>query len=236
MGFAYKVPSDTSSARKTLCFFACTGNKSKQTVIKLTFSFSWELPFSPQLNSWAFRESRRICISASFRLIWATVQLYNIIVNSIVFQVLKEALRMFPPVPVHFREAIKEIDLGHGHIIPAGTNIFMSVYTVHRDPRHFPDPEKFYPDRFSPQNSVGRHPYAYTPFGIGRRMCVGHVFATMEAKTILSTVLRRYRVTEIEGGIKGLEESLKMYFVMTPANGIRVKLLPRSHPSHIRVT
>jgi len=158
----------------------------------------------------------------------------NNIVNSIVFQVLKEALRLFPPAPVIPREAIKEIDLGHGHIIPAGTNIFMPAYIVHRDPRHFSDPETFDPERFSPQNSVGRHPYAYIPFGLGRRMCVGHVFATMEAKTILSTVLRRYRVTEIEGGIKGLEETLKLAFVMTPANGIRVKLLPRSHPSHIR--
>jgi len=145
-------------------------------------------------------------------------------------------MRLFPPVPMHFREANNEIDLGHHHIIPAGTNIFVSVYTIHRDPRHFPDPEKFDPERFSPQNSVDRHPYAYTPFGIGRRMCVGNVFATMEAKTILSTVLRRYHVIEIEGGIKGLEETLKLAFVMSPANGIRVKLLPRSHPSHISVT
>ena len=163
-------------------------------------------------------------------------QLYNIIVNSVVFQVFKEAMRLFPPVPLLFRKAIKEIDLGHGHIIPAGTNIIMSSYTMHRDSKHFPDPEKFDPERFSPQNSVGRHPYAYTPFGIGRRMCVGHVFATMEAKTILSTVLRRYRVTEIEDGIKGLEDTLKLSFVISPAKGIRVKLVPRSHPSHMRVT
>ena len=148
------------------------------------------------------------------------------------FQVLKEALRLFPPLALLFREANKEIDLGHGQIIPEGTNILMSGYNVHRDPRHFPDPDKFDPERFSPQNSVGRHPYAYIPFGIGRRMCVGHLFATMEAKTILSTVLRRYCITEIEGGIKGLEETLKMSFVMTPANGVRLKFLPRSHPSH----
>jgi cytochrome P450 len=153
-----------------------------------------------------------------------------------VFQVFKEAMRLFPPIPVHSRQATKDTDLGHGYIIPAGTNIFMSVYNLHRDPKHFPDPEKFDPERFTPQNSEGRHPYAYTPFGIGRRMCVGHVFATMEAKTILSTVLRRYRVTEIEGGVKGLEQTLKMTFVMSPANGIRVKLLPRSHPSHMYVT
>ena len=148
------------------------------------------------------------------------------------FQVLKEAMRLFPPLPLHCREATKEIDLVYGHMIPEGTNIFVSAYTVHRDPRLYPDPDKFDPERFSPQNSVGRHPYAYIPFGIGRRMCVGHLFATMEAKTILSTVLRRYCITEIEGGIKGLEETLKMSFVMTPANGVRLKFLPRSHPSH----
>ena len=161
------------------------------------------------------------------------MQLYNTTVNSIVFQVFKEAMRLLPPTPVHFREAIKEINLGHGHIIPEGTNIIISAYNTHRDPRHFPDPEKFEPERFSPENSVGRHPYAYTPFGLGRRMCVGHVFATNEAKTILSTVLRRYRVTELEGGIKGLEENLKMSFIVSPEKGLRVKLLPRSHPSHM---
>ena len=126
--------------------------------------------------------------------------------NSTVFQVFKEAMRLFPPVPLHYRQPIKEIDLGHVYITPAGANIVMSAYSVHRDPRHFPDPEKIGPERFSPQNSVGRDPYAYTPFGIGRRMCVGHVFATMEVKTILSTVLRRYRVTEIEGCIKALKK------------------------------
>jgi len=59
----------------------------------------------------------------------------------------------------------------------------MSIYNAQRDPRQFSDPEKFEPQRFSPQNSVGRHPSAYITFGIGRRMCVGHVFVTMEAKT-----------------------------------------------------
>jgi len=145
-------------------------------------------------------------------------------------------MRLLPPIPLHYRQAMKEIDLGHGHIIPAGASIIVSAYTVQRDPKHFPDPEKFDPERFSPQNSVGRHPYAYIPYGLGRRICLGQVFASNEAKTILSTVLRRYRVTEIEGGIKGLEENLKMSFVIMPKNGLRVKLLPRSHPSHMCVT
>jgi len=131
---------------------------------------------------------------------------------------------------------MEEIDLGNGYIIPKGASIIISAYNAHRDPRHFPDPEKFDPDRFTPQNSVGRHPYAYTPFGLGRRMCLGQVFTTNEAKTILSTMLRRYRITELQGGIKDLEDTLKMTFIFSPSKGYRVKLLPRSHPSHMCVT
>ena len=131
---------------------------------------------------------------------------------------------------------MEEIDLGNGHIIPAGASIIISAHNTHRDPRHFPDPEKFDPERFIPQNSAGRHPYAFIPFGLGRRICLGQVFTTNEAKTILSTVLRRYRVTELEGGIKDLDKTLKMTFVVKPTKGFRVKLLPRSHPSHICVT
>jgi cytochrome P450 family 4 len=145
------------------------------------------------------------------------------------FQVFKEAMRLFPPVILHGRVAMTEIDLGNGHILPKGTTIVIPAYCIHRDAKHFPDPGKFDPDRFSPQNSANRHPYAYTPFGMGRRMCVGHMFATMEAKTILSTVLRRYRVTETEGGIRGLEENLMIGIALHPSNGVRVKLLPRSH-------
>jgi cytochrome P450 len=99
----------------------------------------------------------------------------------------------------------------------------MPTYNIHRDPMHFPDPERFDPERFAPQNSLGRHSYAYIPFGLGRRICAGYVFAIMESKTIVSTVLRRYCITEIEGGIKELEEKLKLSFVMSPANGIRLK-------------
>jgi cytochrome P450 len=135
---------------------------------------------------------------------------------------------------VNIREAINEIELGDGHILPKGATIVMPTYTIHRDPMYFSDPERFDPERFAPQNSVGRHPYAYIPFGLGRRICAGHVYAIMESKTIVSTVMRRYCITEIEGGIKGLDEKLKMSFLMTPTNGIRVKLLPRSHPSHIQ--
>jgi cytochrome P450 len=137
-------------------------------------------------------------------------------VNFVVFQVFKEAIRLFPPVPVHFRESIKEIDLGNVHIVPAGANILRPIYNIHHDPKQFPHPDNFDPEMFSPQN-LGRHPYAYTPIGIGRRMCLRHGYANVEAKTILSTVLRRHCVTEVEGGIRGLEETLKLSSMLSNA-------------------
>ena len=84
-----------------------------------------------------------------------------------------------------------DVDLDNSYIFPVGTPIIVTAYLTYQSPEYFPDPERFDPDRFLPENSVGRQPYAYIPLGLGRRLCVGHFYAKMEPETILSTVLRR---------------------------------------------
>ncbi|CAN7996064.1 unnamed protein product [Ixodes hexagonus] len=105
--------------------------------------------------------------------------------------VLKECQRLYPSVPYIGRNVTKEITIG-GHIFPEGTNIGTNIFALHRDPDVFPKPEEFDPDRFLPENSRSRHPFAFIPFSAGSRNCIGQKFAMMEIKIILAHILRTF--------------------------------------------
>ncbi|CAG7715314.1 unnamed protein product [Allacma fusca] len=107
---------------------------------------------------------------------------------------IKEALRLYPSVPLIARKVKQEFRLDNETLVPPGVDIAMSPWLTHRDPNIYPEPENFLPSRHTPENSSGRHPYAYIPFSAGLRNCIGQRFVQAEMKTVLANVFRHFRV------------------------------------------
>jgi cytochrome P450 len=104
--------------------------------------------------------------------------------------VFDEALRLYPPAAAFGRRPLANIELG-GYRIPRGASIFVSPYVTHRNPRYFPDPDAFAPERWE-----GEPPpkFAFFPFGGGSKMCIGEPFARAEGVLVLATLARRFRL------------------------------------------
>lgn len=110
----------------------------------------------------------------------------------VVDRVFQESLRLRPSVPLMTRRTIKDIEI-EGHHIPAHTMVFMPNVSHHRNPEHWPDPQKFDPDRFLPERAEHKnHSFCYTPFGGGAHKCIGMHFAAMLSKTFMFEMLKKY--------------------------------------------
>ncbi|XP_047108830.1 cytochrome P450 4c3 [Schistocerca piceifrons] len=133
---------------------------------------------------------------------------------------IKEALRLYPSVPLLARQLTEDVQLG-SYQVPAGTTALVVTYMLHRDPRCFPQPERFLPERFLPENSTGRHPYAYIPFSAGPRNCIGQKFAILEEKAVISTVLRHYRVEAVD---RREDLTLLGELILRPKDGLRLRI------------
>ncbi|XP_076332607.1 cytochrome P450 3A9-like isoform X2 [Tachypleus tridentatus] len=108
--------------------------------------------------------------------------------------VLSETLRLHTIASFFERRANIDYELGDtGITIPKGTIVQIPVHAIHHDPKYYPEPNTFDPERFLPENKKCRHPYTYLPFGAGHRNCVGMRFALLEAKLCLAHVLRNFR-------------------------------------------
>jgi cytochrome P450 len=103
-------------------------------------------------------------------------------------QCLEETLRLYPPIHLGSRTAAHELEF-QGVQIPAGARVLYSIYLTHRHPQYWEAPDEFKPERFA----VGakREPYTYLPFGMGKRNCIGAVFAQTESRIVLTRILQR---------------------------------------------
>lgn len=105
-------------------------------------------------------------------------------------KVFMEAMRLFPPAYATSRYNVTDQQVG-GYTIPAGSRIVLSQYVNHRDPRWFTEPEKFDPDRWTPEFRATLPKFAYWPFGGGPRLCIGEPFAWMEGQLLIAAIAQR---------------------------------------------
>ncbi len=106
--------------------------------------------------------------------------------------IIKETMRLYPPIPEFGRQATAEVRLGD-HVIPEGAIMIVPVYAMHHDPRWFEAPDVFRPERFlSTDKTLPK--LAYLPFGGGPRVCIGNAFALLEATLLLATLAQRFRL------------------------------------------
>lgn len=111
-----------------------------------------------------------------------------------------ESLRLYPPAwSLHTRLARTQDHLPSGAILPSGAWVFISPWSLHRNARWFPDPNRFDPDRFSEGANRLRPPFSYIPFGAGGRRCLGESFAELEGLLILATIASKVRLRLVDG-------------------------------------
>ncbi|MFJ7268601.1 cytochrome P450 [Streptomyces sp. NPDC099050] len=112
-------------------------------------------------------------------------------------QVLKEAMRLYPAAPAIGRRAVAAAEVD-GHTIPAGADVIVAPWVIHRHPGYWPDPERFDPDRFAPEAEAARPRYAWLPFGGGPRACIGQHFSMLESVIALAMLLRAYEFEAVD--------------------------------------
>jgi cytochrome P450 len=134
-------------------------------------------------------------------------------------KVVKESMRLFPPAWSLARTVAKEIELA-GYRLPVGSNVVMSPWILHRDPRFFEQPEQFNPDRWTADAAQHLPRFAYFPFGGGPRLCIGASFAMMEANLLLAAIAQRFQLRLVRGHPVAALPSI----TLRPRHGMRMSL------------
>ena len=138
-------------------------------------------------------------------------------------QVIKESMRIYPPVPLMSRQAVVETKLD-GHAVKVGTSLVMPIYAIHRHRKRWDDPDAFDPERFTPEREAKIPRYQYMPFGAGPRICIGNAFAMIEATAMLATLLQHARFAPVEG----YEPEPIARVTLLPRGGMPLKVSLRS--------
>ncbi len=136
--------------------------------------------------------------------------------------VLKEAMRLYPAAPLLGRLAVADDEVS-GYRIPAGSNVIVAPWVIHRHPELWDEPERFDPERFTPEREKARHRYAWFPFGGGPRGCIGQHFSMLESVIALAALVRDFELSAPAG-----EPLYTNHITLRPTHGVPSLVTPRS--------
>ncbi|KAK9696322.1 Cytochrome P450 [Popillia japonica] len=174
-------------AAQAFVFFLAGFETSSST---MTFAF-YEMAKDQEVQDKVREEIRRVVAKYDGKITYD-----GIMEMTYMSQVFDEALRKYPIVATLERIATKDYKVPDSDLtLKKGTKVLISLQGIHHDPEYFPNPEKFDPDRFSPENREKLHPCAYMPFGEGPRICIGLRFGIMQAKIGMAIMLKDYKYT-----------------------------------------
>ncbi|MGB8022970.1 MAG: cytochrome P450 [Nitrososphaeraceae archaeon] len=134
-------------------------------------------------------------------------------------KVFRESMRLYPPAWTIGRQAVNDYKIDK-YVIPAGSIVLMSQYVMHRNPQYFPDPDLFYPERWTKEVKSELPRFSYFPFGGGIRGCVGEPFAWMEGILLISTICQQWKMHHDTDH----KVELKPLITLRPKYGMRMKL------------
>jgi len=139
-------------------------------------------------------------------------------------QAVKEALRLFPPAYLLGREAKEDTQFGE-YLVPKGSQVYFSAYTMQRRSDYYPEPDKFDPSRFTPEREKQLPRYAWMPFGAGPRVCLGQQFAMMEMKLLIADLIQQWEFTPVAD--KPID--LAGFANLRPGGPVPIRVTKRTH-------
>jgi cytochrome P450 len=172
-----------TDVRYNLLSFIAAGHET--TAIALTWTF-YLLSLRPEVEERVKREIAGVTKGSPLLPEQVEMLTYTL-------QVIQEAMRLYPPVPLIGRAARQGVRVGNEDI-RAGAAVYVPVYAVHRHEAYWRKPDEFDPSRFEPQAAKTLNRYTYLPFGAGPRVCIGQTFAQLEAIAILATLLNSFQL------------------------------------------
>ncbi|KAJ0177460.1 hypothetical protein K1T71_007469 [Dendrolimus kikuchii] len=196
------------------------------TTTNLINYFLYEMAINPEVQEKLYEELNKVPGDDKIENIYETVQGLKYLEMCVC-----EVLRLWPLVASAGRRSVSTYDFGpmhpgskHNLVAPAGIHIWLSIYSIHRDEKYWPNPNTCDPERFAPDKRGNITPYTYLPFGTGPRHCIGSRFALLTAKIFLMNFLRVYKTSAFQKSSRLCPRA----FILRPADGYNLIVEPRT--------